>query len=85
MNRLARWGSGESMHRVRRIACIAALAVLVLPAWLAAQTDGQTLASQNLRAYWHVFVAYVIAWGLVLGWLVSVARRLARVERSLDE
>jgi CcmD family protein len=44
----------------------------------------QYLQTQELgRAYWHVFAAYAIAWLLVLGWVVSVARRLARVEDRL--
>jgi CcmD family protein len=49
------------------------------------QTDASTLASQNLRPYWHVFVAYTIAWLLVFGWLFSVARRLTRIERKLGD
>ncbi len=40
------------------------------------------LGAQSLRPYWHVFVAYALAWVLILGWVVSIARRLARVERE---
>jgi CcmD family protein len=30
-----------------------------------------------------MFIAYFIAWALVLGWVVSIARRLGRVEKAL--
>jgi hypothetical protein len=49
----------------------------------AAQTDAAALGAQNLRPYWHVFVGYALAWLLVFGWVVSIARRLTRIERSL--
>lgn len=55
---------------------------LLLPLGLWAQETG--LASQSLRGYGHVFVAYALAWVLVLGWLVSVFRRLGRLDRELN-
>ncbi len=45
----------------------------------------QTLASQSLRGYTHMFIAYAIAWILIFGWVVSIARRLARVEKALKQ
>ncbi|MCJ7630205.1 MAG: hypothetical protein E4G90_06795 [Gemmatimonadales bacterium] len=45
--------------------------------------DPNALAGQSLRGYTHMFIAYFIAWGLILGWVVSIARRLGRVERAL--
>lgn len=45
----------------------------------------QTLASQSLRGYTHMFIAYAIAWILIFGWVISIARRLARVEKALKE
>lgn len=42
-------------------------------------------ASPNLRAYRFVFIAYALAWIFVFGWVVSVGRRLARLERRLGE
>jgi CcmD family protein len=63
------------------------LAVL-LPGFAEAQSglpDANALASQNLRGYNHMFIAYFIAWALILGWVVSIARRLGRVERALKE
>lgn len=35
------------------------------------------------RAYWHVFLAFGIAWALVLGYVVLLNRRMADAERDL--
>jgi CcmD family protein len=66
------------------------LPVLLLAAFAAhglaqdAQTLPQsTLPSQSLRPYWHVFIAYSIAIVLVLGWVISIGRRLRDVEERL--
>ena len=60
------------------------LGVLLLqasPLWAQAGTD---LGRQTLgRGYWHVFAAYAIVWLLVLGWVISIVRRLRRVEDRL--
>ena len=60
------------------------LGVLLLqasPGWAQA---GTALGQQTLgRAYWHVFAAYAIVWLLVLGWVISIVRRLRRVEERL--
>ena len=59
----------------------AALLAISSPGLLA---QGVDLPSQTLgRAYWHVFAAYAIGWILVLGWVISIARRLARVEQAV--
>lgn len=69
---------------MRRWAAAAAWAALLVPADTLAQAT--ELGRQTLgRAYWHVFVAYAIAWLLIGGWIVSIARRLARVERRLRD
>ena len=47
--------------------------------------DAGAIANQNLRGYTHMFIAYAIAWALVVGWVVSIARRLGRVEKALKE
>jgi hypothetical protein len=39
---------------------------------------------RTLRAYWHVWIAFTLAWLLLFGYVVSIARRWARVERDLD-
>lgn len=62
------------------------LAVTVLPA--VAQegaTPATGLSGQSLRPYRFVFYAYAICWALVLGWVVSIARRMARLDRRLAE
>ena len=60
------------------------LVAVLAHALLWAQVDPDALASQNVRDYNHVFIAYTIAWLIVLGWLFSLARLLARIERSLE-
>lgn len=55
------------------------LVVLVPPGDLLAQAAGPP----SFRPFWHVFVAYAIAWLLLLGWLISIARRLGRVEERM--
>ena len=69
---------------------LSALMLLVfLPETALAQQGGlpdpQTLASQNLRGYSHMFAAYAIAWLLIAGWIVSIFRRLARLEKVLKD
>lgn len=44
----------------------------------------EPLSSQKLgRPYLFVFVAYALVWIFVAGWVISIARRLARVEAQL--
>ena len=59
------------------------LAPVLVPEALAGQ--GRGLAGQSLRPYGHVFVAYALAWALVLGWVVSLARRWGRVQDELED
>jgi len=76
------------MNRALRSFSRLAVAALVLSLTslpLAAQSlPGSDVGAQNLRAYHFVFLAYAIAWLLVFGWVVSVARRLARLEKHLQ-
>lgn len=59
---------------------------LVAAHGLAAQElPGGAMASQSLRPYWHVFIAYAIAIALVLGWVLSIGRRLKDVEERLGQ
>ncbi|MDH3208095.1 MAG: hypothetical protein OEO79_15955 [Gemmatimonadota bacterium] len=50
---------------------------------VAQELPGNALATQSLRPYWHVFIAYAIAIALVLGWVISIGRRLRDVEERL--
>ncbi len=72
---------------VRLFAALALLAVATAPAW-AQQATGlpsSGIAQQSLRPYWHVFIAYAVTIVLVLGWVVSISRRLKDVEERLKE
>ncbi|MDT8369442.1 MAG: CcmD family protein [Longimicrobiales bacterium] len=78
-----------TLHSIRRILSVAGpllgLGVLVFatPEGVAAQTPD--LGQQTLgRAYWHVFIAYTIGWALILGWIVSIARRVGALERRIE-
>ena len=70
--------------RFRRWWAAFVLGVLLLqasPVWAQA---GTVLGRQTLgRGYWHVFAAYAIVWLLVFGWVISIVRRLRRVEERL--
>jgi CcmD family protein len=64
------------------------LLILAGPDALGAQAglpDPNALASQNLTGYTHMFLAYAIAWALILGWIVSIGRRMGRVQRELED
>lgn len=74
------------MRAVLLVVGIGALAWLAGPSWAVAQGapgGADALARQSLRPYGHVFVAYALAWALVLGWIVSLGRRWSRVEDEL--
>ena len=61
---------------------LATLLLLSVPGALAAQAA--QLGQQTLgRPYWHVFIGYALVWVFVGGWVISIARRLARIERRL--
>jgi CcmD family protein len=38
-----------------------------------------------MQQFWHVFIAYAVAWGLVFGWAVAIFRRMGRVEERLRD
>ena len=60
------------------------LALLLVPAELWAQA-AEPLSSQRLgRPYLFVFLAYALVWLFIAGWVISIARRLARVEKRLQ-
>lgn len=66
-------------------ATLALFLALAAPALAQESMPAQALGQQSLRAYWHVFIAYALVLVLVLGYVVSIARRLAHVERKLEE
>ena len=68
-----------------RIVALPLLVLLFAATDAAGQLPSSQMATQSLRAYWHVFIAYAIAIVMVLGWVVSIARRLARIEAQLGD
>ncbi|MBW3630848.1 MAG: CcmD family protein [Gemmatimonadetes bacterium] len=36
-----------------------------------------------MRAYWHVFVAFAVAWALLFGYVVALGRRFGSLEREI--
>jgi len=73
------------MERLPRIVLALALPFLisVTPAIVVAQAVAGDIG--GLRAYYHVFIAYTIAIALVLGWVLSIGRRLREVEERLSD
>lgn len=63
---------------------VSVLCLLIFPQLSWAQGMSEAIAGQNLRGYTHMFIAYAIAWLVVVGWIISIARRLGRVERELN-
>ena len=64
------------MKRIFGLIFALALGLSLLPDGVLAVAvvqDSNALASQNLRGYTHMFIAYFIAWALILGWVISAA------------
>ena len=52
----------------------------------ATQSNGLPVAAappRTLRAYWHVFIAFAIAWALLFGYVVMLGRRFGSLEREI--
>lgn len=87
---MTRLFSSRLRRRLLRIAAVLALGLPILSFWpelLWAQGQGAQTSpegARQMRDFWHVFVAYGLAWLLVFGWAVSIARRLRRVEERLE-
>lgn len=50
----------------------------------AALPADQAAPPRTMRAYWHVFAAFTIAWLLLFGYVVSIGRRFRTLEREVD-
>ena len=73
-----------------RLLRLGLLVLVVLAAALPAAAQqaampGAGLSGQSLRPFQFVFLAYALAWLLVLGWVIAVARRLASLRRRLGD
>ena len=52
----------------------------------AIQSNGLPVAPappRTLRAYWHVFIAFAIAWALLFGYVIMLGRRFGSLEREI--
>ena len=54
------------------------------PAGAGSSLPARQAPPRTFRAYWHVFIAFAVAWLLLFGYTVSIARRFRRVEEQLD-
>ena len=71
----------QILHPRSGIALLAALAwLLASSAPAVAQVGTEVLAQQSLRPYWYVFIAYALAWLLLMGWVFSIGRRIRKLE-----
>ncbi len=73
------------LQTVVRFALSLGVVALLVPLPLVAQQGASGLAGQSLRPYHFVFLAYALAWILVLGWVVSIGRRISRLSDRLGE
>ena len=69
----------------RRFLFAASLALAILILSLAPEgLEAQAAAAPRMRDFWHVFIAYALAWALLFGWVVAIFRRLGRLREKLD-
>ena len=68
----------------RWLVAVSAVAVFLwlVPVDLAAQAPEATRL--EMRHFWHVFIAYALAWIILFAWIVSILRRFRRLEEKLD-
>ena len=64
---------------------VAVLLALAPVTHLAAQASGDASNIGGLRAYWHVFIAYSIVILMILGWVISIGRRLKDIQDRLGK
>ncbi|HET6765556.1 MAG TPA: CcmD family protein [Longimicrobiaceae bacterium] len=62
----------------------APVAVPATPASASSGLPAEQAPPRTLRAYTHVWVAFTIAWLLLFGYVISVGRRFARLEREVE-
>lgn len=75
-------GSRSGMNWLVAIVPLIALA-LILPTETFAQ-EMPAATRLEMRHFWHVFIAYALAWVILFGWVLSILKRLRRVEERLD-
>jgi CcmD family protein len=55
-----------------------------VPASVSSGLPATSSPPRTLRAYAHVFAAFAIAWVLLFGYVVFIARKFRRVEEQLE-
>lgn len=79
----------RSASRGRRLLAAVLLLLpiaLLLPIGPPVLAQASEMGRQTLgRAYWHVFAAYALAILLIGGWVISIARKLGRLERRFPD
>ena len=71
--------------RLLAVTILMAAASVPICAQDASGLPGSGRAQQTMRPYWHDFMAYGLTIALVLGWVISISRRLKDVEDRLRE
>jgi CcmD family protein len=67
----------------RPLLTLGAVAIfLLLPIGVGAQ-EGVFAPEVQMRHFWHVFIAYAIAWIFLFSWVVSILKRMKGVEERL--
>jgi len=61
------------------------LSLLLALGFSALEAQSGAAGIGGMRAYWHVFIAYAIVILLVLGWVISIGRRLKDIQERLGE
>lgn len=79
-------GAAYALRSARTLAAATVLSLVVtLVVAMPAVAQGPAAANPEMRHFWHVFIAYAIAWVLVFVWVVSIVKRLKKVEEKLGD
>ncbi len=65
----------------RLLILVAGLAFVLFAAPVGTQEAGAS--PLEMRHFWHVFIAYAVAWLFIAGWLFTIVKRLRRIEERL--
>src|SRR5215207_6106194 len=63
----------------------AVTAVTTQPGASALPGERAAAPPRTLRAYWHVFIAFTLAWLFLFGYALSLGRRFRNLERDVDQ
>ncbi len=63
------------------VVCVLIVVMLVSGSASGLMAQGPATPAPTLRAYTHIFIAYGVAWLLVLGWVLRIASKLKQAGR----